>query len=260
MNMTFRPTRAVTLAHVNAAARTFGEAAASYIEHGGERKYLERILPHIGITPIPDIFPFDVRQLATSLFPSQTNATRNRCVITPIRAVCYHAYDRGWGPQVRIRNFKQERPKRKKAASQAWVHAFVRQCARDGLPHVAAIVLFMSQTGARVSEAVALRWRDVDMAGRTALLVKTKTEFNSTRYLTDQLVTRLREMSVGAHPDSPVFGYRNRHSVNERIAAVCQRAGIYIQAIAHLRSACLCQQHPFHGPRRQVDHGGWWLA
>lgn len=256
MNMTFRPTPPSTGARI---ARTFGETAASYIENGGESKYLERILPHLRDTYLSEIVPFDVRKLAQELYPTQTNATKNRCVITPIRAVCYHGLDRGWVSAVRIRNFKQERPLRKKAASQAWLGAFVRQCAKDGLLHVAALVLFMSQTGARVSEAISLRWKDVNFAGRTALLVKTKTDQNSTRFLTDQLVTRLFEMSRDRAPDDRVFRYRNRHSVNERIKAVCQRAEITY------KPSHTCGRHAFANntlsmgidPKSIMDAGGW---
>jgi integrase len=256
MNMTFRP---ILPATENRTARTFGEAAASYIENGGESKYLARILPNLRETFLSDIVPFDVRKLADALYPTQTNATKNRCVITPIRAVCYHGLDRGWVASVRIRNFKQDRPLRKRAASQAWLGAFVRQCAKDRLPHVAALVLFMSQTGARVSEAIALRWKDVNFAGRTALLVKTKTENNSIRYLTDQLTTRLFEMSRGTDPDDRVFRYRNRHSVNERINAVCQRADITY------KPSHTCGRHAFANNtlamgidvKSTMDAGGW---
>ncbi|WP_119939156.1 hypothetical protein [Neorhizobium sp. NCHU2750] len=144
MNMTFRPNIPATSIQPFPAAKTFADAADSYMLHGGDKKYLPKILPLIGTKMLTEIFPFDIRELAKELYPTQTNATRNRCVITPVRAACNHAYDRGWGPVVRIRNFKEERPKRKKAASQAWLHAFVRQCAEDGLPHVAALVMFMS--------------------------------------------------------------------------------------------------------------------
>lgn len=61
-------------------------------------------------------------------------ATRNRCAVTPARAVLLHAYDRGWRDLIRVRRFRED---------------------RDGLGHLAAMVLFMAQTGARVSEAVA---------------------------------------------------------------------------------------------------------
>lgn len=208
------------------AGKCFAEAAASYIHHGGDGRYMQPIVNLIGNLPLAAIFPFDIKQLATDLFPTQSNATRNRCALTPIRAVFNHAYERGWGPALRLKNFKQEAPIRKNAASQAWLHAFVRQCDKDGLPHIGALVLFMSQTGARVSEAVALRWAQVDMAGRTALLLKTKTGINSTRFLTDQLIGRLYKLSEGRLPEDRAFRLTCRHSVNERIMAVCRRAEI----------------------------------
>lgn len=260
MDMSFRPILAEHLSPIGITNfRTFAETAASYIEHGGDRKYLDKILPHLGGTPLAEIFPFDIRELAKALYPTQTNATRNRCVITPVRAVCYHGYDRGWGPISRIRNFKEDRPKRKKAASQAWLHAFVRQCVKDGIPHVAALVMFMSQTGARVSEAIALRWKDVDLTNRTALLVKTKTERNSTRWLTDQLVSRLHKLEKDAAPDDRVFRYTSRHAVNERIEAVCKRAEI------SYKPSHTCGRHAFANNtlalgidiKSIMDAGGW---
>ncbi len=260
MDMSFRPTAVAPIPSPTILpVRTFAEAADSYVRHGGEAKYLSKLLPLIGSTPLATIVPFDVRELAKMLYPTQSNATRNRCVITPIRAVCYHGADRGWGPIVKIRNFREEKPKRKKAASQAWLHAFVRQCAKDGLPHVAALVMFMSQTGARVSEAIALRWEDVDLVNRTALLVKTKTDRNSTRWMTDQLVARLYKLAEGADPAKPVFRFTNRHAVNERIAAVCRRAGV------SYKPSHTCGRHAFANNtlamgidiKSIMDAGGW---
>ncbi|CZT36230.1 Integrase [Rhizobium sp. 9140] len=259
MNEMFRTTQQPFVQRALSTPKTFSEAAASYIEHGGEAKYLDAISQHIGSAALSSIYPFDVRELAKQLLPTQRNSTRNRCVITPIRAVLNHAYDRGWGDIVRIKNMKEDRPKRKKAASQAWLHAFVRQCSLDRLEHLANLVLFMSQTGARVSEAVALQWRNVDLAGRTALLVKTKTDHNSTRHLTDQLVARLYAASPNASPDGRVFRYTNRHSVNERIAAVCARAGI------SYKPSHTCGRHAFANNtlamgidiKSAMDAGGW---
>lgn len=226
MNVNFRSSIPAPSIEPTFCVKSFAEAAASYIEHGGEEKYLVDILPHLRDVPLSGIYPFDMRQLADKLYPSHSNATKNRCVLTPIRAVCYHGYDRGWGPPVRIKAFKMERAKRKEPASPAWIWTFTRQCDKDELPHLAALVLFMSITGARVSEAIALCWSEVDLARRTALLLKTKTGRNSIRHMSERLVSRLGALRVGAGEDDRVFGYRNRHSVNDRIRAVCERAEI----------------------------------
>jgi hypothetical protein len=47
MNMTFQPARPGSEFRPVRVSRTFSEAAASYIEHGGENNYLNKILaPH----------------------------------------------------------------------------------------------------------------------------------------------------------------------------------------------------------------------
>lgn len=219
---------------------TFRQAAASYVEHGGCNRYLPRVVEYFGDRPLASIHPFDIRQVAELLYPDAKNSTKNRQGIGPARAVIMHGYERGWCNLIRVRAFKEERISRKKPASQVWMHAFVRQCELDGrLDHLAAMVLFMSQTGARVSEAVDLRWAQVDMNGRTALLLKTKTSTNSVRYLTDELLDRLRLLRSGASDQDRVFRYTNRHSVNERLRAVCERAGI------SYKSSHACGRHSF---------------
>jgi integrase len=219
--------------------RTFNEAAKSYIEHGGSDRYLAKVMAYFSDRPLASIFPFDIRQMALELYPDHSNSTRNRQALTPARAVILHGYERGWCNLIRLRSFKVENARRRVPASQIWLHLFVRQCQLDGLPHLAACVLFMAYTGARVSEAVELRWTEVDLQGRKALLLKTKTERNSMRYLTDDLVDRLYKLQVGSKPQDHVFRYTSRWSVNDRILAVCERAGLAY------KSSHVCGRHSF---------------
>jgi integrase len=91
---------------------------------------------------------------------------------------------------------------------------------------LAALVLFMSQTGARVSEAINVSWHDIDLPKRTAVLKKIKGGTSSIRHLTDGLVARLYALQQNSNAEDRVFRYKNRHAVNERIMAVCSRAEI----------------------------------
>lgn len=203
---------------------TFTSAAESYIANGGEARYLPPIIEWMAGRPLLEIAPFDIRQMAEQLLPEHKNSTRNRQVITPARAVLSHAYDRGWGPLMRIRNLKTDPVKRKPIANAPWMFAFLRQCDIDELPHLGAIVLMMHQTGARISEACRVEWPDIDLPRRRLVLLRTKTTGPSVRYLTDELVARIDALPrvVGR----PVFGYTSRYSVNDRVRAVCDRAGI----------------------------------
>ena len=115
----------------------------------------------------------------------------------------------------------------------------------------------MNLTGCRVSEAIALLGRDVDLGRRVAVLRKTKTDVDSVRYLPDHLVERIRALNVG--PDDRVFRYTSRYSVNERIFAVCDRAGL------PRLSSHRCGRHAFAtnclnagvSVRVAMDAGGW---
>jgi len=217
--------------------RTFRDAAESYVQHGGEGKHLRIVMPHLGEVPLDDISPFEIEELAKRLYPTQKNATRNRQVIMPVRAVIYHAAKRRWSPHYRIASFREDPPIRKEPASPEWLHIFFRQADHDGLDHIAALIMFMSTTGARVSEALRLDWPQVDLMNRTAVLLKTKTSTNSKRFLTDRLVVRLHELKESAPAGKPVFRMKCRHSVNERIKAICERAGI------KYKSSHVCGRH-----------------
>lgn len=207
-------------------SKSFAEAAASHIEHGGEARYLPRIVAHFGDKPLAEIFPFDIKQMARALYPDASNATLNRQALAPARAVMIHAYERGWCGYTRLRRYREDTPKRREPASTAWLHAFVRQAVHDGQAKLAALVLFMATSGARVTEAINLRWSEVDLPQKSALLLKTKTDRNSLRSLTSEVAARLMEIQLSARPEDRVFGFAHRQSVNARIRKVCERAGI----------------------------------
>ncbi len=115
----------------------------------------------------------------------------------------------------------------------------MRQCDRDDLPHLAALIMFMSLTGARISEAVNLRWSEVDFMARRVVLLKTKTSKNSPRTLTDALAKRLLALAPGKSPDDRVFRYTSRHSPSDTMREVCRRAEITY------KSPHLCGRHSF---------------
>lgn len=162
--------------------------------------------------------------MALELYPSHLPSTVNRHAITPARAVLYHAHELGWRPPMRVRLFRHPRSKKHQPVDAKWMTAFLAQADGDKLFHLSALVLFMQHTAARVSEGLGVLGQHVDLRRRTVLLVKTKTDTHVETYLTDELVFRLH--SLGLADDKPVFRYTSRFSVNERLRAVCSRAGI----------------------------------
>lgn len=236
---------------------TFAEAASSYREHGGETRYLPLILNHFGPWDVADVTPMAVRSAAVEIYPDAAPATRNRQFITPTRAVLYHAHERGWRMPARVRLFPAPKVRKTIPANRRWLETFIEQCDRDDLPHLAALALCMNLTGARVSEAIALTGEHVDLRRRTILLVRTKTDTNSLRYLPDHLLDRIRDLNP--QPGKRVFRYTSRFSVNERVAAVCERAGL------PYKSSHTIGRHAFAtnalnagvSVRVAMDAGGW---
>lgn len=239
------------------AVRTFEEAAVSYLQQGGEGRYLPPLLKHFKGRAIGSIKPAEIRQSAITLYPSHLPSTRNRQGIIPARAVINHGHELGWCGALRVKQFKVEDSRKNKPVDRSWMEKFMAEADRSGLPHLSACVLFMQQTGARVSEAINLTGELVALSTRIALLAKTKTEEWSPRHLTAALVTRMA--ALGLEEGKRVFGYTDRQAVNRRIKAVCKRAGI------EARSSHAAGRHSFATNaidggakiKDAMDAGGW---
>ena len=151
------------------AVATFAEAALSYLEHGGERRFLEPVIRHFGTLPLAQVDQDAIDAAARKLFPNVTGATRNRQVYTPVSAVLHHAAKRGWcarpiidrpdAPPDRIRWLTIEDADRLiDAASE----------------HLRPLLIFLFYTGARAGEALWLDWNNVNLARGHVTFPETK--------------------------------------------------------------------------------------
>ncbi len=85
---------------------TFAEAAASYLEQGGEARFLGRedadtgkwsgLIGHFMTTPLSAIGQAEADEAAGKLYPGTSAATRKRHAYAPLIAVLNHAANRGW--------------------------------------------------------------------------------------------------------------------------------------------------------------------
>jgi integrase len=212
------------------AVRTFEEAALEYLKHGGkdgsggDGRFMPRVLAHFKGRRVASITGAELRAMANTLYPGKSPATKNRQAIAPARAVIMYAHHLGWCGAIRVEQFKVPKSRKHKPASKEWLAAFIAECDRRKLPHLSALVLFMNQTGTRVSEAVRVTGKDVNLQGRSVVLGKTKTDELVTRYLTAALVARIQ--GLGAKDDEPVFGYTDAKAVTRRMKKVAADLGI----------------------------------
>jgi integrase len=153
------------------ATATFLEAAVSYMENGGERRFLKPLVDHFGATPLARIGQSEVEMAARKLFPDLAPASINRLVFTPMSAVLTHAAKRKLCDKPAFERPPQPRG-RVRWINYVEAERLIAACA----PHMAPLVTFLLFSGCRVGEALALDWRDVDLSRAHAVFQETKND------------------------------------------------------------------------------------
>jgi integrase len=152
-----------------AATATFAQATLSYIENGGAKRFLDRVLDHFGTTPLAHIDQDGIDQGARKLYPHASDATRNRAFYTPVSAVLAHAARRGWCSRLIL-----QRPKSPPGRIRWLTLDEANRLIEAAGEHLRPLVVFLLYTGARAGEALWLDWRDVDLARGHVTFPKTK--------------------------------------------------------------------------------------
>lgn len=199
---------------------SFAQCVNLYVKDGGEQRFLAPILRHFAKTLVKNINGLVVREAAKRLYPKAEPSTWNRQVLTPVKAVINRAADNGLCDPITIKRFP-EPIRQRPAASKEWIEKFVEAALAMDMPETAAIVRFMFETGARVSEACRLEWKDVSLDSGRVFLERTKTE-PRTVFVTERTVGLLRSLPARGR----VFAASNRSTVHKRIYAVCQNSGL----------------------------------
>lgn len=200
---------------------TFGAALNMYIEGGGEQRFLMPLLDEWGHRLAKDIRPGDVVDLANRLLPDAGPATKNRQIITPVTAIFRHAAKRGKCAPILIERFEVKRILKRRTATWEWIEAFTA----TAKPKLVALALFLASTAARIGEALALQWSDVDLEAGTALLRDTK---NGEDRLVE-LLPPVREALKGLPRragQKKVFQFYDRSDVLRQVRTACKKAGI----------------------------------
>jgi integrase len=195
---------------------SFPQCVALYIKDGGEQRFLAPILRHFAKHKVKDINGLVVREAAKILYPDAEPSTWNRQVLTPVKAIINKAADSGLCKPITIKRFP-EPVRQRPAASREWIDKFVEAALAMDMPETAAIVRFMFETGARVSEACRLEWKDVNLKDRRVYLERTKTVAR-TAFIGPVGVSLLSRLPI--QQSQRVFGAANRSTVSKRIGKV----------------------------------------
>jgi integrase len=204
---------------------TFADAALKYFKAGRSPRFVAALVTALGRRRLNTIQPGDLKQLAMELYPDAKGATRNRCVLTPAKAIINHAAELGLCHHIRVRSFPVTKVIRH-AVDRTWIDAFSAKASK----RLAALALFNYTTGARMGDSVRLEPQHFDLDNKRATLGRTKTGDPRVFYLTDELVEILRvlpprRVDNGKGPWK-VFGYSSTGSAYNQWRKACQAAGI----------------------------------
>jgi integrase len=150
----------------------------------------------LGDARIADLNSGAIRQAAIDLYPNAKNSTRNRQVIVPMLAVINHCAELQLCPPLRMKRFKVD-TKIKKPVTLEWINAFRRYADR---PDIAVLALFLFATGARISEALDVRWGDVDFGKRKVLIRQSKIGDERWAHIPTELLVALGNLPRDREP------------------------------------------------------------
>ena len=189
--------------------RTFAEAATSYLEAAprteSTKARVRRLLLALGTARLAEIDQGTIARLkAAVLRPGASPVTVSRGVIVPLRAILRHAHRRGWcdAPVFEI-------PRRQEGRTRFLLPDEAERLISAAAPHIRPLLLFLLSTGARMSEAIELEWRDLDLQGSRAIFWRTKTGKRRVAMLSPRAVAALSALS---HRDGPVFRWETTPS------------------------------------------------
>lgn len=233
---------------------TFAQAAIAYRQAEKPTRFLDVIENHWQDTPIRDISAGAIRQSAIKLFPKAKGATRNRQVIVPTQAIINHAATLEWCAPIKVKRFDVD-AKTKDPATEEWVNAFVKHAS----PHLGALCLFMFGTGARIGEAVALTWGNLDLSNRTAVLSGLKPKpWTRRAHLPPPVLAALANIPSNRNPDEQVFQYVEAGNAKQVWDNAIERAGIVRltpHSCRHGFATTLLQRGV--DPKTVAKAGGW---
>jgi len=207
---------------------TFLEAAVSFMEKGGEARFMNPLLGHFGTRKLNSIGQADIDAAARALYPAAKPSTRDRQVYAPMSAVLRHGAKREWCSFIVL-----ERPSYDNARIR-WISlADADRLVSGAADHLKPLLIFLFGTGARMSEALYLQWPDVNLGRNHVTFRNTKNGEDRGVPLSDKVTKALTALP---NRIGPVFlrndglPYKRREDggglIRTAFKTACRNAGI----------------------------------
>jgi integrase len=219
---------------------TWAEAVNLYLDLGGDARYLAPLVLRWGTWRLAAITPLEIARAGREIYPNCKPATIDRQLYTPVISVMRCAAQANLCPMPAIKRPTVKRAKvspsddasidtlmaaKGKIEFKAGSRGEARQ--KAARTRLRALVLIMSLTGCRVSEAVRVERRDVrlDVATPDVLFRDTKNGDPRRAILPAELVEALRALPDG-QPESRLLGYSSRYTAAQALERACAASGV----------------------------------
>ncbi len=246
--------------HGRKTTATFLEAAVGYLEAGGERRFLKKVTEYFGDTPLAKINQAAIDRAAKVLYPNAKSSTVTRQLFTPTSAVLKHAATRGLCEFVKLERPPQPRGRTRWLEPQE-VERLIAACSA----HLKPFVIFLFATGARLSEALRLDWRNVDLVRGEVQFIATKNGHARGVPLHPRAIRALRALkersgAVFRRPDGKPYEPNPKGGVPIKTAfrGACRRAGIEDFTVHGCRHTWATHHYKTNGDLVSLMQiGGW---
>ena len=176
---------------------TFVEAAKSFIQQGGEARFIGPLQDHFEGWTLNSIGQADIDTAALSIYPDAMPSTRDRQVYSPMSAILRHGAKRKWCDFIIL-----DRPRYDNERIRWLVLSEAERLVSNAAPHLRPLITLLIGTGPRLSEALYLQWSQVDLKRRQVNYEKTKNTESRGVPLSERVIESLVALP---HRVGPVF-------------------------------------------------------
>ena len=174
-------------------------------------RYLKFWIARIGNLKLTRVTRPLIIEIRDEMLADKTPATVNRYLATLRHAFRLACTDWGWLNTNPVQHVILTEPRgRVRHLSDNEIKALLASAKESAHPHLYVIVLIALTTGARRGEIAALRWKDVDLSTRRAILHETKNDERRTLAIVPQVVDELKKLrKVRRIDDDLIFANLN---------------------------------------------------
>lgn len=246
--------------------RSFAEAYRSYLTT--EKRSIRtintalRLVRHFGTMRLDQVGQEAIDKARVAIFPEVSAATVARELVVPMRAIMRHAAERQWCamPLLRAPAIARRRT--------AYLLPHEAEALIDASSaHLKPLLRFLVCTGCRLSEALALEWRSVDLRGARVTLWEGDTK-SGRRRVVDLVPAATRALEELGHRTGRVFltarrrPYRSSEEYGGQIktawGSACRAAGLSGMGPHVLRHTWASWTYALNpDPLALMRSGGW---